>query len=170
MTRLCFDFSRWQIRLALLLVLAPGIKAEPHEPPLQCEISRGAWCIVKGIGEIRFAKIPNSEWNKWTVNDDYWHRRVGIILEKASCPETVADTVEIVQVRSNVRWEGNLWREAVIQLRKDRRCQLRLMVPLDDLSFQKKAASSLTGSVAACIAGMACTDNILSTKVYRVLE
>jgi hypothetical protein len=153
-----------------LIFIAPSLKAEMHEPPLQCEISRGAWCIIKGVGEIRLEEGRDGKWNKWTIVDRYWNREVGLIFEEISCADTEADRIEIVHVRSNVRWEQGLWNEATVSLRKDGSCELRLMVPVSDQEFRKKAASSLSGHIAACLPGRPCADNILSTKLYKFLE
>ena len=162
-------FTRWF--LCVSLALSPTIlKAEPQEPPLKCEISRGAWCIVKGIGEIKFVARQNEQWNRWALYDNYWKKEVGVVLEGSGCIDTVADKVELIKVRSNVIWEGRRWKEAVVSLRRDGTCELRLMVPVSDPNFVRKAASSLSGHIAACVAGHTCVDNILSTLVYKSLE
>jgi hypothetical protein len=153
-----------------LALLASVLKAEPQEPPIKCEVARGAWCIVRGVGEIKFVARQSEQWNKWSLYDNYWKKEVGVVLEGTACSDTVADKVELIKVRPNVLWEGRRWKEAVVSLRRDGTCELRLMVPIDDPSFVRKAASSLSGHIAACFAGHACADNMLSTFVYKSLE
>lgn len=160
---------RWFFCIALSLS-TPILRAEPQEPPLKCEVAHGAWCVVRGIGEIKFVARQNEQWNKWSLYDNYWKREVGVVLETPGCNDTVADRVELIKIRANVLWEGSRWKEAVVSLRRDGTCELRLMVPLSDPIFVRKAASSLSGHIAACIAGHACTDNILSAFVYKSLE
>jgi hypothetical protein len=161
--------TRWFCCIALALSTS-FLRAEPHEPPLKCEITHGAWCVVRGIGEVKFVARQNEQWNKWSLYDNYWKREVGVVLETPGCSDTVADRVELIKISPNVLWEGSRWKEAVISLQRDRTCQLRLMVPLSDPTFVRKAASSLSGHIAACIAGHACTDNMLSAFVYKSLE
>jgi hypothetical protein len=169
MIRSSLMVTRWFFFVSLALS-TPVLKAEPQEPPLKCEISRGAWCIVRGIGEIKFVARQSGKWNKWSLYDNYWKKEVGVVLEGTACIDTVADKVELIKVRPNVLWEDRRWKEAVVSLRRDGTCELRLLVPVSDPIFVRKAASSLSGHIAACIAGHACADNILSTFVYKSLE
>jgi hypothetical protein len=148
-----------------LALSTPIISAEPQEPPLKCEVTPGAWCIVRGIGEIKYVPRQSEQWNKWSLYDNYWKREVGVVLEAPACNETVADRVKLIKLSPNVLWEGRRWKEATVSLRRDGTCDLRLMVPLSDPMFVRKAASSLSGHIAACIAGHACADNMLSTFV-----
>ncbi|MYM41936.1 hypothetical protein [Duganella qianjiadongensis] len=161
--------SRWFCAIALALS-TPILSAAPQEPPLKCEVTHGAWCVARGIGEIKFVAHQNEQWNRWSLYDNYWKREVGVVLETPGCSDTVADRVELIKISPNVLWEGSRWKEAVISLRRDGTCELRLMVPLSDLNFVGKAASSLTGHIAACIAGRACTDNMLSAFAYKSLK
>jgi hypothetical protein len=131
--------SRYRVLCLVLVFLAHPLRAELQEPPLKCEITRGSWCIVKGISEIRFANVQNGKWHKWALYDEYWKKDVGIVLEGTGCVDTAADTIELVEVHSNVLWEGRRWKEAVVSIRRDRTCELRLMVPTNDIAFVKKA-------------------------------
>lgn len=154
----------------LLTLLTPNLHADQPEPPLKCEVNRGAWCILRGIGEIKFsAGREEEQWREWSLYDNYWKKQVGVIFEEATCMDTVADDVEVTQVRSNVLWNKRRWNEAIVSLRREGTCKLRLLVPVSDPTFVRKAASSLSGSIAACIPGHACSDNVLSNIVYKSL-
>lgn len=149
--------------------LFSAAKADQREPPLKCEINRGAWCIVKGVDNINFSIVKDERLNRWSIWDSYWQKEVGIVLESFGCVDASADSIEVFKVNSNVLWEGRLWREVVVKLRNDNSCNLRLFVSMEDSNFRNKAATGLGGAIAICISGRTCTENILATYVYELL-
>lgn len=162
---------RRQTFVAMFLALiGPGVNAEPMEPPLACEITRKAWCIMKGMAEIKFVKSTDGRWHRWVLYDGYWKRDVGVILEDVGCESATADTIEVTATRQTIAWDGRTWTRVVIRLRKDRSCELVLMVPAGDPKFRKRVASSLSGHIAVCIQDRRCSDNILSRQIYSLLE
>ncbi len=138
------------------------------EPPLRCEIARGAWCIMPGVGKIETFDRDNKI-SRLTIIDEYWGKEVGMVTEGPACSNAFADIVEIVEINSDLLHNGRYWREIVVKLRRDNTCFLRLMVPTGDKAFVSPAASSLSGHLAACIAGRACTDHILAAHLYYPL-
>ncbi len=164
-------FYRLVLSIALCCALTPSalVRAAVREPPLKCEFTRGAWCVVKGAAKAEMTKNGSAKFNTWRFFDEYWRREVGVVLEGVNCVGNTADVIELVEVNSNVIWEGRRWREAVVNLRKDNSCSLRLMVPSHDQAFVKKAASSLSGHVAACMKGRVCAENILAPRIFDAL-
>lgn len=154
----------------LSIAMVTPLGAEPLEPPLKCKIMHGAWCILDGVDQREFTSYRNRYWRQWNLHDKYWNREVGVVLERRDCRGKAANTIEVVKVRPNTLWAGRRWNEVLLKLRKDRTCELRLFVPVDDRDFVKKAATSLSGNIAVCLRGRPFVENVLSPLVYKLLE
>lgn len=146
------------------------VKAEVMEPPLRCTIDRTAWCIVEGVGSVRFEPRKNDGWNKWKIYDAHWGKTVGIVLEKPGCNDRRADQIVISDVKLDVRRFGDRWNQVSVTLNKERSCELKIMSIATDKNFLAKAANSLSGSIAVCLVGERCSENILSPKIYHLLS
>jgi hypothetical protein len=155
---------------SVLLFCSSSLRAEPKEPPLKCGIDRTSWCIVKNADDIKVSVTKKDKWREWRIFDNYWKREVGLVLEKKRCPALKAEGLWVSSVNGNVLWEGEQWQEVVVDLRKDKLCTLRLLVPTRNREFRRKAASSLSGHIAACLPNQKCTSNVLSTHVYKLLD
>ena len=143
--------------------------SSPSEPPPKCEISRGAWCFLKGPYQIEFSPVYNVPQNSWTISEKYWHSEAGVILEATSCEGVLANTIEVVGAPASVSWQGKAWKQTTLRLRKDGRCDLLLLVPTGERAQLNMAASVLATNIAACLPKKKCEANIVAPVVFRSL-
>lgn len=138
----------------------------PSEPPLKCEITRGAWCFLKSPYELNFSHAQNEPYFIWVVSEGMWADEAGVILEDDGCVEQPADTLEVIGGMRHVLWQETKWREVKVSLRKDGSCDLRLLVPLAENAPLDMAASALSTHISVCYRGEACAPNVVADVVY----
>lgn len=118
-----------------ILALAAGALAQTPaaialEPPAECDISRGAWCIIGSGYTITYSGIPGEEYSQWTIYADYWASEPAVIIESDGCRKDSADDNSLIASNNNALLDDKLWREVVVQLGTDGSCTLRLMAQL----------------------------------------
>lgn len=138
----------------------------PGEPPLKCEISRGAWCFLKSPYKLTFSHAQNEPYFIWTVSEDMWADEAGFILEDDGCADHPADTLEVIDGMRSVLWRERQWREVKLRLREDGSCYLRLLVPPLENAPLDMAASALSTHISACYLGKPCAPNVVADVVY----
>ena len=140
---------------------------ESTEPPLKCEIRRGAWCFMKSPYRVTFSHAQNEPYYVWIVSEDMWRNEEGVILEDEACAESPADTIDVKDSLTQVVWEGKNWRQVTLVLRKDSTCNLRLLAPMKDEAPLDMAASALSTHISACYANTKdCTKDLVADRVY----
>lgn len=153
--------------LLCLTVFPRAAASPPSEPAPKCEISRGAWCFMKGPYQIDFSPVPNMPQNSWTVSEKYWKSEAGVILESTRCEGVLANTIEVVGAPTSVSWQGQDWRQTTLRLRKDGRCDLLLLVPTGERAKLNMAASALATNIAACLPKKKCESSIVAPYVFK---
>lgn len=152
--------------VVVLMVLISG-RLFALEPPRHCAITRGAWCIMDGYYQITYSGVDNQPLNQWVISQDRWSDEPAVILESVGCRDAVADENEIVETNREVEWNGQLWREVVVRLRGDGKCELRLLAPTFERVELDTAASELSGSIAVCYLDQRCEANSIDAETYR---
>lgn len=157
------------LSLAMWWLFVDG-RAMALEPPMQCAIKRGAWCIISSNHTITYSGVHDEPRYQWHIAGDYWKDEPALILESKGCRDAVADDNQIVETNSEVTWEGKRWREVVVRLRKDGTCELRLLAPTFDQVELDAAASRLSTNIAVCFAHQPCEQSSISSDIYRTFR
>jgi len=137
-----------------------------REPPLECEIFRGAWCILSGSYELTLSHVANRPLYQWSMTESHWRSEAGLILESAFCPKRHADVIQVVRVSERFEWSGKHWRQVVVRLTSDGACELQLLAPARELAPLDMAASALSTHIAACFVNKPCTDHLIADEVF----
>lgn len=138
------------------------------EPPIKCDISRGAWCFLRSPYTFTFFHAQDESFSAWKVVEDHWSNEPGFVLEDNGCGDVGhADTLEVSVIPDGVAWSGQQWRGVLVKLRADGSCNLRLLAPLPSQAPLDMAASALSTHVAICYEDRACTPNVIADKVYQ---
>lgn len=103
-------------------------RAAASPPPLECEISRGQWCILSHALQVTYDRLPGTDMVKWDIyQESVLPKGKFIVLESRACGEGPATATKVRYVDSDYRWSGESWKRIVVELSDDGACQLQLL-------------------------------------------
>lgn len=106
---------------------------ETGAPPRDCEVVRGAWCILASSISFEHERPRDSPFrSKWTLRGRYWRDKPLVILEPGGCRTGVSDAAKVLSVSPSVLWEGKQWKSYVVRLKSDGSCDLKILSPQND--------------------------------------
>ena len=127
-------FTVWfaaSISASVGLTGATRALATSAEPPRECSVRQGAWCI-QTAGEADVSKIRSSgssgDDDAWSIAEPKSSKSMLVVLAPASCGRVFSDQAVAVSFTPDIEWGGKLWDEMKVSLRHDGGCTLRLLV------------------------------------------
>lgn len=145
--------------------------ANATAPPRQCEITRGAWCLLVGNYTVE-AVETDEDVTIWEISRPTWHDETLRILEPATC--LAASGIEPVVTEQSELYDHNgvAWLSVVVRVADNELCDLRLLIPaVDENDTEAHQASEDLGwlistKIGICFPSISCTE-IRVSNYYR---
>jgi len=120
-------------------------------PPRKCEIRLAAWCIYESDITIQHKPAQGAEYHSvWTLWGSYWRQHPAMILEPNGCRSGISNEMRLVTFDGRFRWQNKTWNSAVVRLKTDGTCDLRLLSPTVATDPDGAAFSATLSLIQAC--------------------
>lgn len=120
-------------------------------PPRKCEIRLSAWCIYESNITIQHKPARETDYrSQWMLWGSYWAQHPAIVLEPDGCRRGTSNEMRLLKFDGGFKWQDKKWNSAVVRLKSDGTCDLRLLAPTVAEDPDGAAFSAILSLIQAC--------------------
>lgn len=156
--------------LTAAMITTVSLESHAKLPPSKCEIRQSAWCILRSGATIEDRPNTSPPYvSTWILRGAQWPKKPLIVLEPYGCRERMSDATELLSHDKRFRYNGQIWNNLRVRLRRDGSCDIQLISPV--LSRDREASAFFAGLtlVRACTNAQ-CDGPALASKIRQLVD